>query len=117
MDSAFPQDVMTYLHKDPESAYPGLPGKKKDLFMAACKLDKWHGSDEKTVAQQAIDLRGIGFHQISFRNAKKSIDRALCLIYQYSYLGTQGEIEKQVAMMDARSGDLDKEAQQSQTAQ
>jgi len=53
-------------------------------------------------------MRGKGFLRISLKELKKSMDRAICQVHNFSRVGSQYEVDRMNAFREARSGKYDK---------
>lgn len=56
-------------------------------------------------------MRGKGFLRVSLKELKKSMDRAICQVHNFSRVGSQYEVDRMNAFREARSGKYDKMAQ------
>ena len=56
-------------------------------------------------------MRGNGFLRPSLKELKKSMDRAICQVHNYSRVGSQYEVDRMNAFREARGGKFDKPAQ------
>ena len=85
---------------------------KKNMFIC---ITQWKATlDDGTknaVAQQAQVMRGKGFLRLSLKEVKKSMDRAICQVHNFSRVGSQYEVDRMNSFREARTGKYDKQAQ------
>ena len=112
VDTPPPETIVNVIQSGEGAAIFPLYEAKKNMLIC---ITQWKASlDEATknnVAQQAQVLRGKGFLRVTLKEVKKSMDRAICQVHNFSRVGSQYEVDRMNAFRDARTGKFDKQAQ------
>jgi len=118
LDTPAPESIVHGIQGGEGAAIYPLYEAKKNMLICITKWKATLGTDVETlVKNQAQVMRGHGFCRVTLKELKKSMDRAICQVHNYSRIGSQYEVDRMVAWREARSGDYDKKCQEMNAAQ